>query len=41
MLKILWITNTPCGAAKKEYGKGNIGGGWLTSLEHELNRIMI
>ena len=38
MLKILWITNTPCGAAKKEYGKGNIGGGWLTSLEHELKQ---
>lgn len=38
MLKILWITNTPCGAAKKEYGKDNIGGGWLTSLEHELKQ---
>lgn len=38
MLKILWITNTQCGAAKKEYGKGNIGGGWLTSLEHELKQ---
>ncbi|MEI6489179.1 MAG: glycosyltransferase [Bacteroidota bacterium] len=35
-MKILWFTNTPCGAAEKLQPNNMFGGGWLVSLEKEL-----
>ena len=36
LMKILWFTNTPCGAAEKLQPNNMFGGGWLVSLEKEL-----
>lgn len=35
-MKILWFTNSPCGAAEKLTGKPQIGGGWLIALSEQL-----
>ena len=37
-MKILWFTNTPCGASKKLYGKNFVSGGWLYSLSEEIKK---
>ena len=37
-MKILWFTNTPCGASKKLYGKNLVSGGWLYSLSEEIKK---
>jgi glycosyltransferase involved in cell wall biosynthesis len=37
-MKVLWFTNTPCSAVEKLGMKIN-SGGWLMSLEEELNKI--
>lgn len=34
-MKVLWFTNTPCGASEK-LNKNSISGGWLISLEHAI-----
>lgn len=34
-MKVLWFTNTPCGATNK-IGKGKTSGGWLSALEKEI-----
>lgn len=36
-MKVLWFTNTPCSAVEKLGMKNNYGG-WLRSLEEELNK---
>lgn len=36
-MKILWFTNTPCGAMKKLASKGS-SGGWLYALEYHLKK---
>jgi glycosyltransferase involved in cell wall biosynthesis len=35
-MKILWFSNTPCGASEKLLGEGYTKGGWLSSLEGAL-----
>ena len=35
-MKVLWFTNTPCGAIEKLNPNNMFGGGWLVSLEKEL-----
>lgn len=37
-MKILWLTNTPCGSVRK-YNNKTIAGGWLVSLEDQLKRL--
>ena len=37
-MKVLWFTNTPCSAVEKLNMNFNLGG-WLPSLERELNKI--
>lgn len=37
-LKVLWFTNTPCSAVEKS-GMNLNSGGWLRSLEEELNKV--
>lgn len=37
-MKILWFTNTPCGATEKLTGHKVIGGGWLFTLSEQLKQ---
>jgi glycosyltransferase involved in cell wall biosynthesis len=37
-IKVLWFTNTPCSAVDK-FGWNLNSGGWLRSLEHELQKV--
>jgi len=37
-MKILWFTNTPCSASEK-LNPSIISGGWLSSLEKEINKV--
>lgn len=38
-MKILWLTNTPCGATEKLTGKSVTGGGWLYALSEQLKTV--
>lgn len=38
-MKVLWFTNTPCGASDILSGTKVIGGGWLYALSRELSKI--
>ena len=37
-MRILWLTNTPCGSIRK-YNNKTIAGGWLVSLEDQLKQL--
>ena len=38
-MRILWFTNTPCGALKTLTGQNLMGGGWLSALADHLKNI--